>query len=134
MDIKIRARLSAYSKVSSIDSISTELPLAGKSDAGSVVGVGEDGSYTLFPTSNKDSIDEMFTYSSVPTPVEKQEIDGLFSNEDTATSVTKDAIDSLFTDSKTSGVVGKEEIDSLFTNSTNNASVVRFNDVGSLSE
>ena len=95
MDIKLRARLSAYSKVSSI---STQIPLPESSDSGSVLGVNESGKYELYPRVSHESIDSLFTGQlDEPRVITKNEIDTLFENTDTDTkSVSRSQIDSLF--------------------------------------
>lgn len=91
MELKLRAKLTAYSKLD-ITSASSGLPDASELDAGSVVGVGEAGEYELFPTVTYGEIDSLFDPQSQPTSVTKDEIDSLFDDQ----SVTKQDIDSLF--------------------------------------
>ena len=116
MDIKIRARLSAYSRISSVEGLKTNIPDPTASDAGHVLGVGDTGSYTLFPSVTTTDIDGLFQNEELDETVKKDEIDSLFPEEgsDDVESVTKDDIDSLFNDSITSESVTKEEIDNLF--------------------
>ncbi len=132
MDIKIRARLSAYSKISSVDGINTQLPLVGEGDVGAVLGVGETGTYTLFPTVSKDKVDEMFIDTQGPSSVEKEEIDTLFEEEKETTSVTKEEIDSLFEDADKPESVDKDDIDTLFKERETSIGTVSFADIDSL--
>lgn len=92
MELKLRAKLTAYSKLDITSSPSSGLPHASELDAGSVVGVSEAGQYELFPTVTCDEIDSLFDPQSQPTSVTKDEIDSLFDDQ----SVTKQDIDSLF--------------------------------------
>ena len=57
MNIKLKAKLSAYSKV---DSIGSEFPRPLPSDYGKLLGVGRDGSYELFGTTTAADMDELF--------------------------------------------------------------------------
>lgn len=54
--IKLQARLSAYSKVKSTEPI---LPNPTLADAGKFVGVGNNGTYTLFENATEDQIDDI---------------------------------------------------------------------------
>ncbi len=132
MDIKIRARLSAYSKIASVEGLNTTLPLTREDDAGAVLGVGENGTYTLFPTVGKEKVDEMFIDVSGPTTVEKEDIDTLFEEEKEHTAVTKEEIDSLFSTDEKPEAVGKEDIDTLFHNNESPIGTVSFADIDSL--
>lgn len=96
MDIKLRARLSAYSKINSISDVNSNIPLPEASDAGNVLGVGDTGNYTLFP------------------PITEGDIDILFTNQDENDTVTKEEIDTLFPETKEPETITKEEIDTLF--------------------
>lgn len=61
MDIKLRARLSAYSKIDpTTTSADTPLPTPTPENIGDVVGVGASGQYTLFPRVSKEQIDSLF--------------------------------------------------------------------------
>lgn len=61
MDIKLRARLSAYSKIDPITSgAATPLPTPTPENIGDVVGVSASGQYTLFPRVSKEQIDSLF--------------------------------------------------------------------------
>lgn len=116
MDIKIRGRLSAYSRISSVEGLKTNIPDPTASDAGHVLGVGDTGKYTLFPSITTSDIDGLFLDEESDEIVKKDEIDSLFPEEgsDDVESITKDEIDSLFNDTTTSESVTKEEIDNLF--------------------
>lgn len=97
MDIKLRARLSAYSKVTSIGS-SVDIPVPSASDAGTVLGVSESGDYKLFNRVSHEAIDSLFTGTiDRPRTVTKNEIDTLFeTNEENPQAVSHAMIDSLF--------------------------------------
>lgn len=93
MDIKLNARLSAYSKIDN----------------------------STFPDCDhehvtKEQIDELFKDTDQPTSVTKNEIDELFTETDEPLSVTKDQIDNLFEEQDESNItsVSYSEIDSLF--------------------
>lgn len=60
MDIKLRARLSAYSKIESIDGVNSNVPAPDATAAGNVLGVNNSGKYTLFPTVSTAEIDTLF--------------------------------------------------------------------------
>jgi len=64
MDIKLRARLSAYSKIESISSIANNMPDASATEVGHVVGVGDNGQYTLFPPVGQAEVESLFDISS----------------------------------------------------------------------
>ena len=96
MDIKLRAKLAAYSKVTSIGS---NIPTPSVDNAGDVVGVNDEGKYTLF------------------SKVTHEQIDSLFEGQlDKSRVVTKDEIDTLFEDDTTKpyATVSRSQIDSLF--------------------
>lgn len=130
MDIKIRARLSAYSKISSIEQLNTELPLVTPDDAGAVLGVSGDGKYTLYSKIKQEHIDEMFLGSDVTQTVEKEEIDTLFEDKD-ITSVSKSDIDRLFDGSDVDNNTGNDTNGST-ENNGNQIGVVSFADIDSL--
>ena len=96
MDIKLRARLSAYSKVSSLSSVSLPNPLEGS--VGDVVGVGDSGKYELFSKVTHEQIDSLFEGElDNPRVVTKDEIDTLFEEEPSKyLTVSRAQIDSLF--------------------------------------
>lgn len=114
MDIKIRARLSAYSKIDS--NISSNLPSPGTGSVGAILGVGEGGNYELFQNVREPNIDTLFTENNEPTLVTKDTIDTLFESVDSDVSVPKDRIDTLFTneDGDTISSVTYSAIDTLF--------------------
>ena len=114
MDIKIRARLSAYSKIDS--NISSNLPSPGTGSVGAIVGVGSDGTYTLFHNVDESNVDTLFTTTTQPSLVTKDTIDTLFVVEDKEPSVPKDQIDTLFTNEEgdTISSVSFSAIDTLF--------------------
>lgn len=120
MDIKLRARLSAYSKIESINGSNSgmSLPLPDDSAAGSVLGVNSNGSYTLFQRVPEQEIQSLFGDITPDSVVTKEDIDELFETETTKhTMVTKEAIDTLFDESAnepTVRAVSYAEIDSLF--------------------
>lgn len=118
MDIKLRARLSAYSKIESINSLNSNTPVPDATAAGNVLGVSNTGNYTLFPMVKSEDIDSLFTNTDTETIVSKEDIDSLFEKDNSEfESVTKDEIDSLFKESENTPVIGTvshEDIDSLF--------------------
>ena len=95
MDIKLNARLAAYSKIDSLDS--NKFPKPDSSNAGDVLGVTGNGEYGLIDCVTNESIDTLFDGQITP-----------------AVSVNKDTIDTLFTDDQDVEIVSKEAIDSLF--------------------
>lgn len=116
MDIKLRARLSAYSKVESIQAGVTK-PDPELAHAGKILGVGTSGNYTLFDSVDKQKINSLFADSTpAASTIKKDEIDTLFPGEKKAVSAGTDRIDTLFTkQSPNAGViVSYEAIDSLF--------------------
>ena len=116
MDIKLRARLTAYSKVDSITAGAT-LPDPDLAYTGHVLGIGSNGDFNLFPAVESTAIEGLFADETPPTTViTKDEIDKLFTQEPKVETVTKDRIDSMFdTEDPVNGlVVSFEAIDSLF--------------------
>ena len=97
MEMKIRARLSAYSKVDSMSGMG--VPAADVSNAGAILTVDENGQYRLMSSISNEQVDNLFTEEIAPTVVDKDTIDSLF--KETA---------------EDERPVGKEEIDSLFGN------------------
>lgn len=94
MDIKLNARLAAYSKVDSFGS--SILPDPDSSNEGDILGVNSDGDYMLMDCVTKEAIDTLFSGEiTEPVSVKKDTIDTLFELED-AEVVSKKAIDSLF--------------------------------------
>lgn len=74
MNIKLHAKLAAYSKVTSV----TDLPDPAKASDGSVLGV-TSGSYVFFKDTDKSQIDLLFEESSSSTASSQSSmIDGLF--------------------------------------------------------
>lgn len=110
MDIKLRARLCAYSRITELEPNIPE----------KVTDEQIDDLFTNMdvPTSvTKDEIDNLFTEQEAPKSVTKADIDNLFANsEDKPESVQKDTIDTLFDETATDNVtsVTFAEIDSLF--------------------
>lgn len=132
MDIKLRAKLSAYSKISSIEGVNTTLPLPSVDNVGAVIGVGDSGQYTLFPTIKKENVDEMFVNDDIIETVIKEEIDTLFEGLEEPTTVTKQEIDDLFPDEETESRVEKEDIDTLFNENGGSIGTVSFSEIDSL--
>ena len=60
MNIKFRARLSAYSRIDPSTEQQGSLPPASVQDSGNVVGVANAGQYTLFPKVTPEMIDDLF--------------------------------------------------------------------------
>lgn len=56
MDIKLRARLRAYGK---LDISQDYLPHPTANDAGKFLGIGNDGTYTLFENATEEHIDDI---------------------------------------------------------------------------
>lgn len=77
MDIRLRARLSAYSKVSDVSE--TLIPDPDETFAGHVLGVGQEGTYSFLPRVSEDDIDELFSSSSLADAItDDSRIDSLF--------------------------------------------------------
>ena len=98
MDIKLRARLSAYAKVSSIESPSNNLPSTEYAQEGDIVGVNGNGEFTMVSSVEQNEIDTLFDSTQEPESVKKDDIDTLFEKEETddESTVTHSQIDSLF--------------------------------------
>ena len=97
MDIRLRAKLSAYSKADlDINSSSESFPSIDSSNAGDIVGVNNLGDYTLFNSVENSMIDELFLDNTEAISVNKDKIDTLFEDDADIATVSKDAIDSLF--------------------------------------
>lgn len=78
MNIKLHAKLAAYSKISEIKN-EMELPEPTFSDIGGFVGVGVDGKYTIFKNVSQSRIDELFTEEGIEVnTTNKALIDSLF--------------------------------------------------------
>ena len=132
MDIKLRARLSAYSKIESISGLgnSSSLPKPTVTDSGQVLGVNSSGNYTLFPSIQKEDIDTLFADLVEEETVTKEEIDELFPEDDETVSVTKDEIDSLFNNDVVNAV-DKDKVDDLL-ESDSQIGTVTFTEIDSL--
>jgi hypothetical protein len=119
MDIKIRARLSAYSRLESLEGLQNAIPSPSVEDAKSVLGVGDNGKYTFFRVMTPQDMESELSSRYPTTPdgtVEKTEIDTLFEKREEPQAVGKDAIDTLFAKQEEPEAVGKEAIDTLFKN------------------
>lgn len=116
MDIKLRARLSAYSKIESLSGLNSNTPVPDATAAGSVLGVNNSGNYTLFPTVSESEIDKLFGDVGQDDIVTKDEIDTLFPDEQVNDEpVSKDQIDTLFPEEEPEvSTVSFADIDSLF--------------------
>ena len=90
MDIKLRARLSAFSRADAIPATINDIP-----------------------TISDVEIDSLFENQTERT-ITKGEIDTLFLNETKVSAVDKSAIDTLFRDGEKIGIVSFASIDSLF--------------------
>ena len=91
MDIKLRARLSAYSKVDAVRATIDDIPTISNSDI--------DGLFQGYveSTVSKGKIDTLFAEDKKPIVVDKATIDTLFEGHKKPTAVDKAAIDTLFT-------------------------------------
>jgi hypothetical protein len=99
LEIKLRARLSAYSKVDALGGVTSDLPVAGEDNVCDVLGVGANGEYTLLQTVSREDIDELFKDLGDVETVEKGMIDTLFEGikeDDDVGRVSKADIDTLF--------------------------------------
>lgn len=131
MDIKLRARLSAYSKLESISGINNTIPTPDETRIGSVLGVGEDGKYQFFGKVTTEQIDNEF--GAMPEKVTTHdEIDTLFPEDPDVDAVTKEDIDSLFESDKGTDSATKDDIDKLFTPTDNKVGTVSYADIDSL--
>ena len=111
MDIKLRARLSAYAKIESLSQLQTNLPDPDSMAAGYMLGVNNQGTYTLFPTVAAPEIDELF-----------EDIPAIKPEYETA---TKEHIDELFPEqSLNDSAVTKSDINTLFDNESINENKV----------
>lgn len=114
MNIKLRARLAAYSKLNTYSSDS--LPNIEDFEGDGVVTV-TDKKYAVQPVERitETDIDSMF--GTTETTVSKEQIDSLFFTQPTDSygTVSKDEIDTLFDDEDNDvGTVSFADIDSLF--------------------
>lgn len=116
MEMKIRARLSAYSKVDSMSGLG--VPAATEKDAGAVLAVDANGNYSLVSSVSNSQVDDLFNEDIFPTIVDKDTIDSLFETVESDRPVSKDEIDDLFGEVNNSGnsigTVTHSAIDSLF--------------------
>ena len=60
MDIKLHAKLAAYTKIANIN----QLPKPTSADIGGFVRVGNDGQYIIYKTATENNIDELFDESA----------------------------------------------------------------------
>lgn len=119
MDIKLRARLSAYSKIESIQGMNNNnLPHPDATAEGHVLGVGSNGQYTLIRRVTPEDMSEKWGQAQSPEVTSKEWIGTLFDRPAEATDViNKETIDSLFDNTSAEGsvdVTEKETIDTLF--------------------
>ena len=95
MDIKLRARLSAYSKVNNAD-FNNQIPIPTGDNKGDVLGVNNSGDYTFLDIVNTSYIDTLFEKTPEPeeyTIAGEENIDTVL---DDTTLVSYSNIDSLF--------------------------------------
>ena len=119
MDIKLRARLSAYSKIESIQGMNNNnLPHPDAAAEGHVLGVGSNGQYTLIRRVTPEDMSEKWGQAQSPEVTSKEWIGTLFDRPAEATDViNKETIDSLFDNKSTEDqvdVTEKGTIDTLF--------------------
>ena len=110
MDIKLRARLSAYSKVDAIKATVDDIPTIKNSDIDALFPGQVETSIT------KGEIDTLFADSKKPTVVDKATIDTLFEDDKKPVVVDKATIDTLFNENEETNIgrVSYADIDSLF--------------------
>lgn len=113
MNIKLRARLSAYSKLSTESSSS--LPNVEDFEGDGVVTV-TNKKYAVQPVERITETDIDGMFGDTETTVSKEQIDSLFITEpsDSYGTVSKDEIDTLFDNDDEVGTVSFADIDSLF--------------------
>ncbi len=77
MNIKLRARLRAYGK---LDISQDYLPHPTKEDAGKFLGIGNNGTYTLFENATKEHIDDIINNNASENVSESKKsfIDSMF--------------------------------------------------------
>ena len=109
MDIKLNARLSAYSKIDSISS-----------------------GACCHEYVTKDQIDGLFEDMEEPTSVTKSEIDKLFEEVEEPKSVSKTEIDTLFAETQEPESVTKDQIDGLFAAPAQPVKSVSYSEIDSL--
>lgn len=127
MDIKLRARLSAYSKIESIQGMNNNLPHPDATAEGHVLGVGSNGQYTLIRRVTPEDMSEKWGQAQSPEVTSKEWIGTLFDRPAEATDViNKETIDSLFDNKSTEDqvdVTEKGTIDTLFDKEASDTSV-----------
>lgn len=113
MNIKLRARLSAYSKLSTESSSS--LPNVEDFEGDGFVTV-TNKKYAVQPVERITETDIDGMFGDTETTVSKEQIDSLFITEpsDSYGTVSKDEIDTLFDNDDEVGTVSFADIDSLF--------------------
>ncbi len=91
MNIKLRARLTAYSKIETATDTQPSIPDATPESSGGILGVNSSGDYTIYPSVTKDDIDSLFNYSHT-------DVDMLFptDSESDGSTISRKEIDSLF--------------------------------------
>lgn len=137
MDIKLRARLSAYSKIESIQGLNDNtLPHPDAAAEGHVLGVGKDGEYTLFRRVTPEDMNEKWGHPQNPEVTSKEWIGTLFERPAESTDViNKEKIDELFEGSpEVVDVTNKESINTLFDNKTEEVDVTNKEEIDTLFE
>ena len=91
MNIKLRARLTAYSKIETTTDTEPSIPDDTPESSGGIQGVNSSGDYTIYPSVTRDDIDSLFNYSDT-------DVDTLFldDSELDASTINRKEIDSLF--------------------------------------
>lgn len=98
-EIKLRARLSAYSKIESLQQVGGGIPVPDVGEPGNSIVVSPEGNYVPMSAVTETDIDKLFMDVKDPETVTKEQIDTLFENEPVdkpAVAVTFAEIDSLF--------------------------------------
>lgn len=117
MDIKLRAKLTAYSKVESIEK-STNAPDPDIAYSGNLLGVTSSGKYGMVPAVEQQDINSLFVDTNPKkVTITKDEIDKLFDLHKRPETVKKDEIDDLFeqaNDPLNGVIISHAAIDSLF--------------------
>lgn len=132
MDIKLKARLSAYSKLESLSGLQSNVPDPDATAAGNVLGVNDIGKYTLFPSIDHSDIDTLFQDVIPDETVTKEEINELFKDEEIDQTVTKEEINTLFEQKDEIESVDKDDIDTLFNNKEDSIGTVSYAQIDSL--
>ena len=109
MDIKLNARLSAYSKIDSI--------------------LGGNCSHEYV---TEEQIDNLFKDMEEPVSVTKSEIDKLFEDVEEPKSVSKTEFDTLFAETQETESVTKDQIDELFAAPEQPVKSVSYSEIDSL--